>query len=84
MYAGWSDKSEYRSTVGACQNRLEHAKANVDNTSYNTHDAESKIRDTDMSKEVVRNSTSSILSHVGQSVLSQESKRSQSVLDLLG
>lgn len=37
-----------------------------------------------MSKEVVRNSTSSILSQVGQSVLSQESKRSQSVLDLLG
>lgn len=76
--------SEYRSTFGACQNRLEHAKANVDNTSYNTQDAESKIRDTDMSKEVVRNSTSSILSQVGQSVLSQESKRPQSVLDLLG
>lgn len=76
--------SEYRSTFGACQNRLEHAKANVDNTSYNTQDAESKIRDTDMSKKVVRNSTSSILSQVGQSVLSQESKRSQSVLDLLG
>ncbi len=75
--------SEYRSTFGACQNRLEHAKANVDNIQYNTQNAESIIRDTDMAEEMVRNSTTSILAQVGQSVLAQESKAPQAVLKLL-
>lgn len=75
--------SEYRSTFGACQNRLEHAKANVDNIQENTQDAESTLRDTDMAEEMVRNSTTSILAQVGQSVLAQESKTPEAVLKLL-
>ncbi|MCR4673958.1 MAG: flagellin, partial [Lachnospiraceae bacterium] len=45
--------STERSKLGAIQNRLEHTIANLDTTSENTSSAESRIRDTDMAKEMV-------------------------------
>nr|MCR5545800.1 flagellin [Lachnospiraceae bacterium] len=45
--------STQRSKLGATQNRLEHTIANLDTTSENTSSAESRIRDTDMAKEMV-------------------------------
>ena len=46
--------TENRSKIGAQQNRLEHAIANEENVVENTTAAESRIRDTDMAKEMVR------------------------------
>ena len=45
--------SEIRSALGAQQNRLEHTYKNVTNIAENTQAAESRIRDTDMAKEMV-------------------------------
>ena len=45
--------SEQRSSLGAVQNRLEHTINNLDNVVENTTSAESRIRDTDMAKEMV-------------------------------
>ena len=46
--------SDQRSQFGAYQNRFEHAMNLIDNTSENISAAESKIRDTDMGKEMVK------------------------------
>lgn len=75
--------SKERAVFGAYQNRLEHTIANVDNTAENTDAAESKIRDTDMPKEMVYFSMQSILEQAGQSVLAQTNQITQGVLDLL-
>ena len=63
--------SSQRSALGALQNRLEHTIANLDNVSENTSSAESRIRDTDMAKEMVNYSKNNILAQAGQSMLAQ-------------
>lgn len=61
--------SEQRSQFGAYQNRFEHAISLVDNTSENLTASESKIRDTDMAKEMVKLSKENILAQATQSML---------------
>ena len=75
--------STQRSTLGALQNRLEHTVANLDNISENTQAAESRIRDTDMAKEMVEYSKNNILAQAGQSMLAQANQATQGVLALL-
>ncbi len=75
--------SEQRSLFGAYQNRLEHARYNVDNMSENTQAAESKIRDTDMAKEMVEFSKQQILQQAIHSLSSQANQMPERVLALL-
>lgn len=75
--------SQMRSSLGAVQNRLEHTIANLDNTLENTASAESRIRDTDIAKEMVAYSTNQILVQAGQSMLVQVNQNPQGVLALL-
>lgn len=75
--------SSQRSTLGALQNRLEHTINNLDTTSENTQAAESRIRDTDMAKEMVEYSKNNILTQAGQSMLAQANQSTQGVLSLL-
>ena len=75
--------STQRATLGAVQNRLEHTIANLDNVSENTQAAESRIRDTDMAKEMVQWSKNNILQQAGQSMLAQANQSNQGVLSLL-
>lgn len=76
--------SKYRSILGAQQNRLEHAYRNNLNTSENTLAAESKIRDTDMAKEMTSYTQSNILSQSAEAMLAQANQNGQAVLSLLG
>ena len=76
--------STQRSQLGAVQNRLEHTIANLDTTVENTDAAESRIRDTDMAKEMVEYSKNNILVQAGQSMLAQANQSTQGVLSLLG
>jgi flagellin-like hook-associated protein FlgL len=76
--------SSARANFGAYQNRLEHAYDIDNNTSENTSYAESRIRDTDMAKEMVNYSKHSILEQAGLSVLSQANSANQGVISLLG
>ncbi len=73
----------FRSDFGAMQNRLEHAYNNVTNTVVNTQDAETRIRDTDMAAEMVKNSNNNIILQAGQSMLAQVNQTNQGVLSLL-
>ncbi len=75
--------SEIRSNIGAEQNRLEHSYANNNNKAENMTAAESRIRDTDMAKEMVAFTTSNILSQAGSAMLSQTMQSPQSILQLL-
>ena len=75
--------SNQRSALGAIQNRLEHTIANLDNVVENTTAAESRIRDTDMAKEMVNFSKNNILAQAGQSMLAQANQSNQGVLSLL-
>ncbi len=76
--------SAQRSALGAVQNRLDHTIKNLDNVVENTTAAESRIRDTDMAKEMVEYSKNNILAQAGQSMLAQANQSNQGVLSLLG
>ena len=78
-----SQVSSQRSSLGAVQNRLEHTINNLDNVVENTTSAESRIRDTDMAKEMVNYSKNNILAQAGQSMLAQANQSNQGVLSLL-
>lgn len=75
--------SGHRATLGAVQNRLEHTIKSVDNTSENIQAAESRIRDTDMAKEMMNYTKSQILTNAAQSMLAQANQAPQGVLQLL-
>ena len=53
--------STERSRMGAYQNSIEHTIRNLDNVVENTTPAESRIRDTDMAREMMEFSTANIL-----------------------
>lgn len=75
--------STQRSALGALQNRLEHTIANADNTAENLQAAESRIRDVDMAKEMVKFAKDTILQQAAQSMLAQANQQTQGVLALL-
>lgn len=75
--------SEYRSSFGASQNRLEHATNNIKNTEENTQAAESRIRDADIAEEMQEFSVTNILAQAGESVLAQANQNLSNVLTLL-
>lgn len=75
--------SNVRSKLGAYQNRLEAAIRNINNTSENTSIAESRIKDTDIAKEMVAYSTNHILTQAAHAMLAQAQKQPQQVLMLL-
>jgi flagellin len=75
--------SKQRSDLGAYQNRLEHAIRGIDVGAENLQAAESRIRDTNMAKEMVESTKNQILTQSGTAMLAQANQRGQSVLQLL-
>lgn len=75
--------AKQRALFGAVQNRLEHTIKSVDNTAENLQAAESRIRDTDMAKEMMNMTKLNILQQASQSMLSQANQQPQSILQLL-
>ncbi|NEU62429.1 flagellin [Paenibacillus sp. ALJ109b] len=72
-----------RSNLGAVQNRLEYTSNNLGTTVENLTASESRIRDTDMAKEMVALSKNNILLQASQSMLAQANSAPQGVLSLL-
>ncbi|MFD3157498.1 flagellin [Haloimpatiens sp. FM7330] len=75
--------SSHRSELGAMQNRLEYTIENLDNAAENLTAAESRIRDADMAKEMMKYTKHSLLQQVAQAMLAQASKQPNSVIELL-
>lgn len=75
--------SGYRAKLGAKQNRLEHTINNLQVTNENVTAAESRIRDTDMAKEIASYTKNNVLKQAAQSMLAQANQSPQGVLSLL-
>ncbi len=63
--------SKTRAGLGAIQNRLEHTINNLDTTSENLTAANSRIRDTDMAKEMMEYTKMNVLVQSAQAMLAQ-------------
>lgn len=72
-----------RANYGAWQNRLESVTRNLDNNVENLQAAESRIRDTDMAKEMMAFTKNNILLQASQAMLAQANQAPQGVLQLL-
>ncbi len=73
-----------RGRLGAIQNRLERTISNLEISVENVTAADSRIRDTDMAKEISVLTRNQILVQAGTSMLAQANQVPQSVLKLLG
>jgi flagellin len=78
-----ADVSKARSTLGATQNRFEHIVANLSVASENLTSSESRVRDTDMSLEMVSFTRNQIMSQAGTAMLAQANQIPSTVLQLL-
>ena len=78
-----SSVSQARSDLGAVQNRLEHAVANLGVSEENLSAAESRIRDVDVASEMVNFTRLQILQQSGTAMLAQANVAPQGVLQLL-
>jgi flagellin len=78
-----SSVSQARSDLGAVQNRLEHAVANLGVYEENLSASESRIRDVDVASEMVNFTRLQILSQSGTAMLAQANQSNQGVLSLL-
>ena len=75
--------STQRASFGALQNRLEHTINNLNVNVENMTAAESRIRDTDMAKEMMAYTKNNILTQASQAMLAQANQVPQGVLQLL-
>lgn len=75
--------SQIRSNYGAMQNRLEHTMKNLDNAEENLQSSESRIRDLDVAKEMMKFTTQNILASSYQAMLSQANQLPQGILQLM-
>ena len=75
--------NKQRADLGAYQNRLEYAVKGIDIAAENTQASESRIRDTDMAKQMVEYTKNQILLQAGTAMLAQANTQSQTVMTLL-
>jgi len=75
--------NKQRADLGAYQNRLEYTMKGLGVGAENLQAAESRIRDTDMAKEMVDFTKNQILSQAGNAMLAQANQSTQGVLSLL-
>ena len=75
--------NKQRADLGAYQNRLEKTVTGLDIGAENLQASESRIRDTDMAEEMVKFTSTNVLSQAGTAMLAQANQSSQNVLSLL-
>ena len=72
-----------RANLGAMQNRLEYTSSNLVTSTENLTAAESRIRDIDVAKEMVKLSKLNILNQASQAMVGQAKQQPESVAQLL-
>ncbi|MDR1912933.1 MAG: flagellin [Clostridiales bacterium] len=78
-----SSVTDERAKLGAVQNRLDYTMKSLDISSENLSASESRIRDTDMAKEMMTLTKTNVLSSAATSMLAQANQMPQNVLQLL-
>ena len=82
--AAIDDVSKIRGDIGAAQNQLSYASANLATAVENMSAAESVIRDVDMAAEMTTFTKNQILLQAGTAMLAQANMAPQAVLSLFG
>jgi flagellin len=75
--------SSERAKLGSYENRLDHTINNLNTSSQNITDAQSRIADVDMAKEMMTQSKYSVLAQAAQTMLAKANQQPQQVLQLL-
>ena len=75
--------NKQRADLGAYQNRLDMTVKGLDIGAENLQASESRIRDTDMAKEMVDFTKNQVLSQAGTAMIAQANQSAQNVLSLL-
>lgn len=75
--------SDYRSNLGAMENRLNSTISSLDVTTENITEAMARIRDTDMAEAMTEYTQESVLSQAATAMLAQANNRPQQVMSLL-
>ncbi len=75
--------STQRAGLGAYQNRLEYTVKSLDISSENLSASESRIRDTDMAKEMMKLTRSNVLQSAAMNMLGQANQAPQNLLQIL-
>jgi flagellin len=75
--------SDERAKLGAVQNRLEYTMKSLDISSENLSASESRIRDTDMAKEMMSLTRANVLAQAATSMLAQANQSPQNVLQIV-
>ncbi len=75
--------SDVRARLGALQNRLEATVRALDVASENTISSRSRIRDTDMAKEMTDYAAQDVMYQAGIAILTQANQRPMQILSLL-
>lgn len=82
--AAISQVSEIRSAFGAYQNRLQHVYQSLWAADENMQQSLSRIRDTDMAREMTEMARLRVIEQAGIAVLAQSNMRPQQLLQLIG
>lgn len=78
------DLQTYRANIGASQNRLQFATANLATVTENTEAARSQLMDLDVASEMSKFTSKQILVQAGVSMLAQANQLPQSLIKLFG
>lgn len=75
--------NKQRADLGGYQNRLEYAVKGIDIAAENLQASESRIRDTNMARQMVEYTKDNVLSQAGLAMIAQANQSTQNVLSLL-
>ncbi|MCL1864071.1 MAG: flagellin [Defluviitaleaceae bacterium] len=81
--ASIDDISRVRANLGAVQNRMDFTMRSLDISSENLQDSESRVRNADVAREMMRFTMSNVLQQASVSMLSQANQMPQNLLQLL-
>lgn len=78
-----NDVSEFRSRLGAVQNRLEYTSSSLGTSSENAETSLSRVQDTDMASEMTEYTKNNVIVQAGIAMLAQANQRPNQLLSLL-
>jgi len=77
------DVASVRANLGAVQNRMDYTMRSLDVSSENLQDSESRVRNADMAREMMRFTMSNVLQQASMSMLSQANQMPNNLLQVL-
>ena len=77
------DVNTVRANLGAVQNRIDYTMRSLDISSENLSDSESRVRNADMAREMMRFTMANVLQQASVSMLSQANQLPNNLLQLL-